>query len=1739
MLKDPREFNDLIRLLRPVTPENKGLDREAPHWQTCSWILKDPTFLEWKESLDGSLLFITGSPGCGKSNLAKYIQGVMKKSSEETSEENLVISFYCDSLESSRHNPPILDLVVRSLLNKQETMPQAVVKKLQSLSETLGADRQKMRELVDIESDGRFIQLMEIVQLLATSKEVIPACLIIDGLDQCEDEFILRLLRGLDMIFRHGRSPSPLKVAITSRMADSIRGFALSHYHIEITPDLIVPDIRRVVDEEVDRIILSRQIASIGRASVSAVIVERSNGSFLFASSVLKELWYIKDTGANSVFTLVTSCPSTMEAIYQQDMECLREDRHDLFQLVQIICIARRTLHIQEVKEVLRLLNPEVTRTYDLVGDLTRTCQRLVRFGNEDTLELLHQTLYDFITNTYDLKEIHKSLASICLDYLVNMDWEQYTGTWTEDSREVVSRRYPLLDYASTWMRHHWRYIGVEDYELIWDLWNFICSSAGEKWRYYIVPRPPFRPRSPSPARSLALFRREHSPSTSRSSSRSSIETRPESAAAVRPSSPDSSNLSRQNRESTITRSKSEDTDDGSDSRATSPNGSRGRFIIEDRALIRTAKPPLLLLAQWDADIAIKELFSEAIESSPRLVLSKALDLIPYVSSRSNRNTQREFKEMVNQVWESTTALHYAAAQSGKALEMLLPFVDNINFPDGKGATPLILAATTGERRGVLALLKAGADVDAVDAWNQTALFYAVDACSGDVVRTLLEHGADPNIASNTGHSPLEVAIGLNNSEVAKILLEFAPDLNAPTTTGHPPAFLASWLGCTDALETLIPHVDVDQVWDGERLIHRACFRGWGKVVEKLISRHANLHDAPKDVPKATPVVLAVEKGRNDVLRALLVAGAAVECPVPLMSSPLHIAAATRNLLGCELLLRAGSYINARTEGGSTALSVAADANFVEIVEYLVAHGADPNIPDYERPLHIAADWGNLEMVQAILCGRSFPQIDAKGESNFTALGIAASAGRLDIVSILLDHGADPNLRNGRRNSSSPLHLAASKGHRRVMIELLKRGASPYPESKEFSPFHSACGSGWLDVMETFFEVVDDADELVNFEWGWSGIPLRSAASGGKLDAVKLLLSKGADPNYKLKSKANNGQTVIHAAAEGGNIEVFEAIFDAAIDPSLEVCDSKQRTPLWYACAEGRKEMVKYLLEKEASTEVVTANGETIIPIIIIGGSEKILKLVLEKNPNLDIDCLGQNGETPLFYAVNFGYARIVSILLERGADVNRKSKDGNVPIFAAIYYRQKKTLQMLLEHEHIDLTQRDFYDRSVFQMAQVSGQPSMAAMVLGAAKNLHTERMLTESRDVFGINAYDRVRLEANPAPTFEYCVEAVLQDAQDLLDDFETRGLRWERLGKFLMQLKAYSFAQIALQRSIRLIEPTPLLLEHDNYCDMCLETIVGTRYVCCSCCTMDFCEWCAQRYPEPGSGTWPCQYHSFYAVILPNQELPKEVVVKKAIDFKETSRLSLIEEEDSDASGDETKADETDNGYPQQPVRQGVGKAVSDEEVSLCPTDTSNCYAMTVDPSAELPTSAIVGSSFQDGESSSAESSKSDTSVNEQWIERTEDELREFLDAILKTFTPDKTHDDLAKWSFSANDWKLKYDDQARRLSEAEEDGNPLILPPVVRWTPPAPYTDAYYYLSGLAYIIADVPFRLPATGLLFLGPEREALRKKRRLQRLTREIIIPGKRDGEVMVRGVDNIEMKRGRTRIVRVDSSVG
>ncbi|WP_164088276.1 ankyrin repeat domain-containing protein, partial [Stenotrophomonas maltophilia] len=69
----------------------------------------------------------------------------------------------------------------------------------------------------------------------------------------------------------------------------------------------------------------------------------------------------------------------------------------------------------------------------------------------------------------------------------------------------------------------------------------------------------------------------------------------------------------------------------------------------------------------------------------------------------------------------------------------------NPNLQDGRGNTPLIIAAERGWGEGVGILLKYGANVNTANASGETPLIRAVQVHDIEVVRQLLTAGANPD----------------------------------------------------------------------------------------------------------------------------------------------------------------------------------------------------------------------------------------------------------------------------------------------------------------------------------------------------------------------------------------------------------------------------------------------------------------------------------------------------------------------------------------------------------------------------------------------------------------------------------------------------------------------------------------------------------------------------------------------------------------------------------------------------------------------------------------------------------------------------------------------------------------------------------------------------------------------------------------------------------------------------------
>ena len=108
-----------------------------------------------------------------------------------------------------------------------------------------------------------------------------------------------------------------------------------------------------------------------------------------------------------------------------------------------------------------------------------------------------------------------------------------------------------------------------------------------------------------------------------------------------------------------------------------------------------------------------------------------------------------------------------------------------------------------------------------------------------------------------------------------------------------------------------------------------------------------------------------------------------------------------------EILLKAGSDVNAQDDYNNTALIYAAEKNTFEVVNLLLRAGADVNIKgDYEiTALMMAIDQNTFDVVNLLL--NVGADINAKTDSGFTPLMFAVWNKKFEIIETLLKMGAD------------------------------------------------------------------------------------------------------------------------------------------------------------------------------------------------------------------------------------------------------------------------------------------------------------------------------------------------------------------------------------------------------------------------------------------------------------------------------------------------------------------------------------------------------------------------------------------------------------------------------------------------------------------------------------------------------------------------------------------------------------
>jgi len=123
-----------------------------------------------------------------------------------------------------------------------------------------------------------------------------------------------------------------------------------------------------------------------------------------------------------------------------------------------------------------------------------------------------------------------------------------------------------------------------------------------------------------------------------------------------------------------------------------------------------------------------------------------------------------------------STLLHHAVLLNNtEALHFLIGKIP-IDSRDATQLTPLMVAATKGHVDCAQILIDNGADMEAKDPQNQTALFGAIMSQSKAMVELLLQKGANIHVESLRGQTPLHIAVLGQNTDIAKLLIERGAD---------------------------------------------------------------------------------------------------------------------------------------------------------------------------------------------------------------------------------------------------------------------------------------------------------------------------------------------------------------------------------------------------------------------------------------------------------------------------------------------------------------------------------------------------------------------------------------------------------------------------------------------------------------------------------------------------------------------------------------------------------------------------------------------------------------------------------------------------------------------------------------------------------------------------------------------------------------------------------------------------
>lgn len=502
----------------------------------------------------------------------------------------------------------------------------------------------------------------------------------------------------------------------------------------------------------------------------------------------------------------------------------------------------------------------------------------------------------------------------------------------------------------------------------------------------------------------------------------------------------------------------------------------------------------------------------------------------------------------------------------------------HLNIAEGFGEDPILTKAVKKNNLDLIQLLlDHGAEVDGTNEYEETPLYTAAYAGYTEIAELLLQAKANVNARVANGGSIIYGACMRNKPEMVKLLLSHGADIHLSTYNRNWSPLEAAF-DYPEIVELLVKHHPPP---DFKRLtVSRATVRGkttalffavagdHEESVKWMLQGDPDLEYRPGpnsgSLEGYTPLALAVERGYTPIVRMLLERGANVNHRI-LDDRPLLHGATTEETLAVLLeynidkeatdsgtrstmlsrlaadshidtgyiphiarLINAGVNLDPTDTMGDTPLAIACHNGNLELVQLLIAKGADVNgnSGQHGRPVHRAILRNNLDSLKALV------EKGADFTSCHSILGtpLQAACGQdreIEIMEYLVEQkGADPNAEGAMVRNV--MLEACLRSEPEAIRYLLDHGGSPFSRDCIGMPaiFAVCFRSNALPIFDELLERGVDISPNTRDKMGRT--ILHCAVASRSVEVMKRVLAK--EPTL-LNEKDNDGWTALHWAA--------------------------------------------------------------------------------------------------------------------------------------------------------------------------------------------------------------------------------------------------------------------------------------------------------------------------------------------------------------------------------------------------------------------------------------------------------------------------------------------------------------------------------------------------------------------------------------------------------------------------------